>query len=157
AAPYVTFLTDGGNADGKPNSGRPVLTAALNYGCQVPRSIIAVAASAPLERHRDVAWHPAGEIDNFDPQLVSAGAEILRPKLIDLLGHAGQRVFPARLLLIDGAPLVRAQLVREPVHLHLGLAVGHRALDDLDRAPNALFIGYSRWLHEMIEQSLFLG
>src|SRR5262245_30010737 len=48
AAPYVTFLTGGGNADRKPNSGRLVLTAALNYGCQVSRSIIAGAAQLHL-------------------------------------------------------------------------------------------------------------
>src|SRR5262249_12930608 len=112
--------------------------------------------SAPLERHRDVAWHPAGEIDDFDPKLVSAGPEVLRPELIDLFRHSGRRVFPARLLLIDGAPLVRAQCVRKPVHLYLCLAIGYRALDDLDGALNALFIGDSRWLRQVIEQSLFL-
>src|SRR5262245_8641791 len=114
-------------------------------------------SSAPLERHRDVAWHPAGEIDDFDPKLVSAGTEVLRPKLMDLLWHAGQRVFPARLLLIDGAPLIRAQLVGKAVHLYLSLAVGHRALDDLDGALNGLFVGNTRWLRKAVEQRLLLG
>src|SRR5262247_4012945 len=113
--------------------------------------------SAPLQRHADISGQPSGIIDDFDSQLVSARTEILRPKLIDLLWHAGQRVFPTRLLLNDGAALIRAQLVRKAVHLYLGLAVGYRALDELDRAPNALFIGNSRWLREVIEQCLLLG
>src|SRR5215467_1269033 len=111
----------------------------------------------PLQRHADISRQPPGILDDFDSQLVSARTEVLCPKLIDLLWHAGQRVFPAGLLLNDGAALVRAQLVREAVHLYLGAAVGHRALDDLDRAPNALFIGNSRWLREVIEQCLLLG
>src|SRR5215469_11820018 len=106
----------------------------------------------PLQRHADISRQPPGILDDFDSQLVSARTEVLCPKLIDLLWHAGQRVFPAGLLLNDGAALVRAQLVRKAVHLYLGAAVGHRTLDDLDRAPNALFIGNSRWLRKVIEQ-----
>src|SRR5215813_3889309 len=113
--------------------------------------------STPLQRHADISGQPSGILDDFDPELVSARTEVLRPKDIDLLWHAGQRVFPPRLLLNDGAALVRAQLVRKTVHLYLGAAVAYRALDDLDRAPNALFIGNSRWLREVIEQCLFLG
>src|SRR5262245_19528152 len=113
--------------------------------------------STPLQRHADVSGQSSGILDDFDPELVSARTEILRPKLIDFLRHAGQRVFPTRLLLNDGAALVRAQLVRKAVHLYLGAAVSHRALDDLDRAPNALFIGNSRWLREVFEQCLFLS
>src|SRR5262249_47454876 len=90
--------------------------------------------SAPLQRHADVSGQPSGIIDDFDPELVSARTEVLRPELIDLLWHAGQRVFPTRLLLNDGAALVCAQLVRKAVHLYLGAAVAHRAFDDLDRA-----------------------
>src|SRR6516164_5971874 len=116
-----------------------------------------LTGSTPFQRHADISGQPAGILDDFDSELVSARVEIFRPKLIDLLWHAGQRVFPACLLLNDGAALVRAQLVREAVHLYLGAAVGHRALDDLDRAPNGLFIGNSRWLREVIEQCLLLG
>src|ERR1700756_4495750 len=108
--------------------------------------------STPLQRHADISGQPSGIIDDFDSQLVSARAEVLRPKLVDLLWHAGQSVFPTRLLLNDGAALVRAQLVRKAVHLHLGAAVAHRALDDLDRAPDGLFIGKSRPLRKLIEQ-----
>src|SRR5262245_4791080 len=111
----------------------------------------------PLQCHRDVTRHAAGKIDDFDPKLVSAGVEVLRPKLIDLLRHSGQRVFPARLLLIDGAALVRAQLVGKTVNLHLNLAVAHRPLDDLDRAPNGFFIGNSGWLREVIKQRLLFS
>src|SRR6516162_9413234 len=99
--------------------------------------------SAPLQRHADVSGQPSGIIDDFDPELVSARTEVLRPELIDLLWHAGQRVFPARLLLNDGAALVRAQLVRKAVHLYLGLAVGYRALDELHATSNGLFIRHT--------------
>src|SRR5262249_41997885 len=63
----------------------------------------------PLQCHRDVTRHAAGKIDDFDPKLVSAGVEVLRPKLIDLLPHAGLRVFPALLLLLVGAALFRSR------------------------------------------------
>src|SRR5262249_46444920 len=88
-------------------------------------------ASIPLQRHAYIPGYPSMILDDFDPDLVSARTEVLRPKLIDLVWHAGQRAFPACLLLDDGAALVRAQLVRKTVHLYLGPAVGHRALDDL--------------------------
>jgi len=101
--------------------------------------------------------HTAGKIDDFDLELVPARPEVLGPKLIDLLWHPGQRVFPARLLLIDGAPLVRAQLVRKAVHLHLGPAVAHRALDELDATLNGLFIRHTRRLRETLQKGLVLG
>src|SRR6478735_9495592 len=107
-------------------------------------------ASAPLQRHSHISRHSAGKINDFDLQLVSALTEVLGPELIDLLRHAGQRVFPARFLLIDGAPAVGAELVREAMDLHLGAAVAHRALDDLDGALNRLFIGKAGWLAELI-------
>src|SRR5262245_57829483 len=114
------------------------------------------SCSAPLQRHGDVARHAAGKIDDLDPQLVSTLAEVFRPELIDLLRHASQRVFPARLLLVDGAPLVRAQLVREAVHLHLGPAVADGALDDLDRALNCFLVREARWFRQLGEQRLLL-
>src|SRR5712691_7755063 len=82
-------------------------------------------ASAPLQRHADIARHPARKIDDLNLQLVSAGPKVFGPQLMDLLGHAGERAFPARLLLIDGAALVGAQLVRKTIDLHLGPAIAH--------------------------------
>ncbi len=80
--------------------------------CRSARQRSAVR-SAPLQRHADVSGHAAGKINDLDPQPVSARTEVLRPKLIDLLRPAGQRAFPARFLLIDGAPPIRAQLIRK--------------------------------------------
>src|SRR6516162_4681402 len=74
---------------------------------------------SPPQGHADISRQPSGIIDDFDSQLVSARTEVLCPEHIDFLWHAGQRVFPARLLLNDGAALVRAQLVRKAVDLHL--------------------------------------
>src|SRR5215813_5547856 len=135
----------------------PARPAASSVLTAVPSLSRYLNGSAPLQRHADISRQPSGIIDDFDSQLVSARTEILRPELMDLLWHAGQRGFPTRLLLNDGAALVRAQLVRKAVHLYLGAAVGYRTLDDLDRAPNGLFIGKSRWLRKLIVQCLFLG
>src|SRR6266511_645245 len=33
----------------------------------------------PLQCHPDVSRHPAGKVDDFDLELVSAGTEVLRP------------------------------------------------------------------------------
>src|SRR6516164_681922 len=122
----------------RPTAASSVLTAVPSLGRDLN-------GSTPLQRHADISRQPAGILDDFDSELVSARTEVLCPEHIDFLWHAGQRVFPTRLLLDDGTALVRAQLVWKAVHLYLGAAVGHRALDDLDRAPNGLFIGNSRW------------
>src|SRR6516162_3459677 len=135
----------------------PARSAASSVLTVIPYLGRKLTDSIPLQRHADISGQPSGILDDFDPELVSARTEVLRPELIDFLWHASQRVFPTRLLLNDGAALVRAQLVRKAAHLYLGAAVAHCALDDLDRAPNALFIGNARWLREVIEQCLFLG
>src|SRR5262249_16971417 len=116
----------------------PARPAASSVLTAVPSLSRDLNDSAPLQRHADISGQPSGILDDFDPELVSARTEVLRPKDIDLLWHAGQRVFPPRLLLNDGAALVRAQLVRKTVHLYLGAAVAYRALDDRNRAPNGL-------------------
>src|SRR4029077_6537427 len=100
--------------------------------------------------------HAAGKIDDLDPELVSALTEVLRPELIDLPGYPGQRVHPPRLLLIDGAAFVGAQLVRETVNLHLGHTVAYGPLDDPDGPPNSLFVGNARGLAQVIDQGLLL-
>src|SRR5262249_50961315 len=100
---------------------------ASNRAWQRPVGVL--RRSSPLQRHADVSRSSAGEVDDLDPQLVSTIAEIFCPKLIDFFRHAGERVFPPRLLLIDSAPLVGADHVREPIHLNLGLAVGNSPLD----------------------------
>src|SRR5262245_8426783 len=113
--------------------------------------------SAPLERHGDVTRHTAGKIDDLDPELVSARMEILRPELIDFFRYSGKRVLPAGLLLIDGAALIRAQFVGKAVHLHLALAVLHRAFDGLHGAMNCLLVGNARRLFEAVDQRVLLG
>src|SRR5262245_53753354 len=108
--------------------------------------------STPLQGHGHVSRHAAGKIDDLDSELVSALAKVLRPELIDFLGHARQRVFPTRLLLIDGTTFVSAELVRKTVNLHLGQAVADRPLDDLDGASNSLLVGNAGGLAHMIDQ-----
>src|SRR3954454_10860332 len=110
--------------------------------------------SAPLQGHAHVARHAAGKVEDLDPQLVAALTEILRPQLMDFLRNAGQRGLPARLLLVDGAPVIGAQLVRKAADLHLGPTIADRPFDDLDRAPNPLLVGHAGRLREVIEQCL---
>ena len=43
------------------------------------------------------------------------------------------------------------------MHLYLGFAVAHRALDDLDGALNGFFVRKARWFLKPIEQRLLLG
>src|SRR6266511_254522 len=100
----------------------------------------------PLQCHCDVSRHPAGKVYDFDLELVSAGTEVLRPKLIDLLWHAGERVFPARLLLIDGAPLIRAQLIGEAMDLALGLPAPPLPLAHPHRPLTGVFVRNAPWL-----------
>src|SRR5437763_4834702 len=109
-----------------------------------------VRCSSPAQRHADIPRHTPRKIDDLYSQLVTARTKILVPELIDLLRHAGQRLLPAGLLLIDGPPLVRAQLVREAVDLHFRKAIVHRTLDDLDCAGNRLLVGEARGLVELI-------
>src|SRR5262245_9729161 len=51
--------------------------------------------SAPLQCHAYIARHSAGKVDDLDPQLVPALAEVFGPELVDFLGHPRQRLLPA--------------------------------------------------------------
>src|SRR5262245_7647439 len=132
------------------------LNVGVGIGVTFLTAMRAVERSTPLQGHGHVSRHAAGKIDDLDPELVSALAKVLRPELIDFLGHARQRVFPARLLLIDGTTFVSAELVRKTVNLHLGQAVADRPLDDLDGASNSLLVGNAGGLAHMIDQGLLL-
>src|SRR6476619_2591927 len=98
------------------------------------------APSTPFQSHRDVARHAARKADDLGSELVAARFEMPVPESVDLLGDASQRLFPASLLLIDGAAAVRAQPVREAVHLDFALAVVDGALDHFRGAADTLFI-----------------
>src|ERR1700748_3547910 len=164
SAPFTTSGNRMGvNADKKIQmpAGRTAIEALETTGCQTSRSNSIPSSrcrrSAPLERHGDVTRHTAGKIDDLDPELVSAGMKILCPELIDFFWYPGERGLPARLLLIDGATLIRAQVIGKAVHLHLGLAVLHCAFDDLDGATNGLLVGNARRLPEAVDQRVLLG
>src|SRR5262245_35166184 len=142
-------------------AGRSAIEAPKTTGCQVPRSNSIPSSrrgrSAPLQGHGDVTRQTAGNIADVDPELVAARMEILCPELIDFFRYTGKRVLPAGLLLIDGATLVRAQIIGKAVDLHLGLAVLHCAFDDLDGAMNGLLVGNARRLPEAVDQRVLLG
>src|SRR6476660_4347887 len=113
--------------------------------------------STPSQRYGDVAWHAVRETDDLGLELVAARFEVLVPQLKDFLGDAGERLLPARFLLIDGAPTVSAQRVGETVHLDLALTVVDGPLDQFQATPDALFIRNSGRFREVIEQRLFFG
>src|SRR5262245_61845160 len=101
--------------------------------------------SAPAHGHANVTRQTVGEVHDLYFQLVTTQPEILVPELIDFFRRAGERVFPARLVLIDRAPLVRAYLVGKPNDLNLGQPILDRPLDDLQPAPDRFLIGSARW------------
>src|ERR1700719_444635 len=113
--------------------------------------------STPAQCHADVARNSPWEVHDLDSQFVATWTEVLLPELVDFLGSSGEGLFPARLLLIDGTPAVRAQLVGKSVDLNLGEPVPRGALDDPDRPRNRLFVRDARWLAELVEQCLFFG
>src|SRR5262249_405533 len=99
-----------------------------------------LGCSSPAQRHPHIAGHAPREFDDLYFQLVTARAKIFVPQFIDFLRHAGQRLFPGGLLLVDGAALVSAQLIGKAMHLDFREAIVHGALDDLDRARNRLLV-----------------
>src|SRR5215469_6952854 len=105
-------------------------------------------ASAPPQRHADVARSSPGEIDNLEADLVPARLKMLFPKVVKFLRQAGERLFPAGLALIDGASAIGAQLVGEASDLDFGQAIVGSALDDCRGASHALLIGHARRLRE---------
>src|SRR6516165_4183940 len=113
--------------------------------------------SAPAHGHGNVTRQPAGEVDNLYSQLVAALPKILVPELIDFLRRAGERFFPARLLLIDRAAFVRAQLVGKANDLNLGHPILDRPVDDLQPAPDRFLVGSARCFTQLIDEGLFLG
>src|SRR5580704_11256821 len=102
--------------------------------------------SAPTQGHADVPGHSVREINDLNLELIAAFAKVSVPKVVDLLWHSGQGVFPTRLPLVDGTSLVGAERIREPIDLDLGQAVGGCALDDPHGAANSLLVGNPRWL-----------
>src|SRR5262249_46939692 len=82
-----------------------------------------LGCSSPAQRHAHITGHAPREIDDLYLQLVTARAKVFLPQLIDFLRHAGKRLFPAWLLLVDGAAFVRAQLIGKAMHLNFREAI----------------------------------
>src|SRR4029453_276078 len=112
--------------------------------------------SGPAQGHADVTRQTVRKIHDLYFQLVAARPKVLVPELIHFLRLAGECLFPAGLLLIDGAALVRAQLVGKAKDLTLSLPILHTAFDDGHRPPDRLLLGNAGWLAELIDEGLFL-
>src|SRR5689334_16158168 len=89
-----------------------------------------VSSIVPRNGHADIAGHAAREIDDLIGNTIAARLQIVGPELEDLLGDAGQGVFPALFHLVDGASLVGAERVGKAIDHHFGQPVAYRALDD---------------------------
>src|SRR4029453_13222493 len=85
----------------------------------LPRTCEALR-SMPAQGHADVTRQTVREIHDLYFQLVAPWPKMLLPEFIHFLRLAGECLFPAYLLLIDGAALVRAQLVGKAKDLALG-------------------------------------
>src|SRR6266550_3548288 len=93
---------------------------------------------SPGDGDGDVARHASREIDDLVADAIVPRFQVVGPELEYFLWNPRQRVFPARLLLIDGAALVGAQRVREPIHLHFRQSVSHRSLSARFSASTAV-------------------
>src|ERR1700726_2225152 len=100
---------------------------------------------------------PPREIDDLVADAIAPRFQVVGPELKYFLWNSRQRVFPARLLLIDGAAPVGAQRVGEPIHLHFRQSVSHRPLDDGRGELDLFFLGFARRTAEPVDQGLFLG
>src|SRR3974390_181503 len=113
--------------------------------------------SAPAHGHGNVTRQTAGKVHDLYSQLVAALPKILVPELIDFLRRAGECAFPARLLLIDRAAFVRAQLVGKANDLNLGQPILDHPMDDLRPAPNRFLVGSARWFAQLLDEGLLRG
>src|SRR5262249_10906838 len=116
-----------------------------------------ITRSAPLQRHAHIAWHSPREVNDLESQFVSTRLQMLFPKSKQLERKPRERLFPTRLLLVDGAAAVREKLVWKTTNLNLGPAVVHRALDDSGSALDPFFVGNARRFDKTIQQRLLLG
>src|SRR5271169_2957595 len=82
---------------------------------------------------------------------------MLLPKFEKLLWQSSQRVFPARLLLIDRPPAVSEEFIWKAPYLYLGESAVHRAPDDCRGPLHSFFVGYARRLGKLLNQRVFLG
>ena len=100
----------------------------------------------PAQSNADISRHPTRKFKDLIADLIAFFPEMVVPEVIDFLGNARQRLFPAGLLLVDGASAVCAQRVRKAMDLDFGEVVAYRVLDNLDRERDSLLIGHARRL-----------
>src|SRR5215472_1765524 len=125
--------------------------------CSLLISNLHLCGSAPAHGHANVTRQTAGKVHYLHSQLVTVRPKILVPELIDFLRLAGERVFPARLLLINRAAFVRAQLVGKANDLNLSQAILDGPVDDLQPAPDRFLVGSAGWFSQLFDERLFLG
>src|SRR5215470_9066054 len=108
--------------------------------------------STPLQRDGDVAGHPVGKVGDLEAGLVTERSQVLIPEPVHLLGHACQRVLPARFqIVVDGAPVIGAQGIGEAEDFDLGQAVLDRALNDSGRPLERLLLGNAGGLGKLLD------
>ena len=73
---------------------------------------------APGDHDADVTRNTSGKIDDLIADAVAARFQVVGPELKDFLRYSREGLFPARLLLIDGAAVVGAQRVGKSINLN---------------------------------------
>src|SRR4051812_24182575 len=98
---------------------------------------------SPGNGNGDVARNTSGVIDDLVADAIAPRFQIVGPELEYFLRNPRQRVLPTSFLLIDGAALVCAQRVGEPINLYFGQSVSHRPLDDGRGELDFLLLGFA--------------
>src|SRR6185295_11717293 len=112
------------------------LLAILRHYPSVPPRLTQIK-SIPSQGYTNIARHTVRKIDDLIFDLVATRLKMLLPKIEDLPRQAGERVLPARLLLVDGAAAIGADLVREGTDQNLRQPVVDRTIDDIGRPLHA--------------------
>src|ERR1700716_3820402 len=104
----------------------------------------------------DVARQASREIDDLVADAIAPRFQVVGPQLKYFLWNPRKRVLPAWLLLVDGAALVGAQRVGEPIYLHLRHSVSHCPLNDGGGELDLFLLGFAGRTTEPLYQGAFL-
>src|ERR1700733_13217754 len=113
------------------------------------------ASIVPRDDDADIAGYAAGKIDDLVFDAIAAGLQVVGPELKNLEWNAGERLFPAWLLLIDGAATVCAQGIREAVDLNLLQAIADCPLDDARGQLDLFILREARRFAQLLDQCAF--
>jgi len=96
-------------------SGTVAVAARVGLGFGRPKSRPAWSRprSIPGEREADVTRYATGVVEDLRPEPVALGAQMLAPEVVELARLSNQRIWPGRLVIVEGPSAVRTQLAGE--------------------------------------------